>query len=189
VARRLVHRSLEIGVAKAAIAALGKQESLADFGEIGDQRFAVLLIYLRALRHLQHNVGTFGAVAVAPHAVHAGLGLEVLLVTVIDQGVEAGHDLHPDIAATAAIAAVGAAEFNEFLAPERDSAGAAVARSYMDLCLVEKFHCLGVPMPLTCAFLLQETRAKRDSRTGMVVTAQSGINRQAAPCGPPVNLP
>jgi hypothetical protein len=44
-------------------------------------------------------------------------------------------------------------------------------------------------MPLTCAFLLQETRAKRDSRTGMVVTAQSGINRQAAPCGPPVNLP
>ena len=46
------------------------------------------------------------------------------------------------IAALAAIAAVRTAEFNEFLAPERDAAVAAVAGANVNLGLVEKLHLL-----------------------------------------------
>src|SRR5262249_5398266 len=39
-----------------------------------------------------------------------------------------------------AIAAIGAAELDELLAPERDGAGAAIAALHEDLGLVEEFH-------------------------------------------------
>ena len=59
-----------------------------------------------------------GAGAVLAHAVLAALGLEMLLVAEVDQGVEAVQRLDHDIAAAAAVAAVGAAELDELLAPE-----------------------------------------------------------------------
>jgi hypothetical protein len=59
--------------------------------------------------------------------VDAGAGLEVLLVAVVDEGVQALDGLDPDVAAAAAVAAVRAAVLDELLAPERDRAAAAVA--------------------------------------------------------------
>jgi len=50
--------------------------------------------------------------------VAAGLGLKVLLVAVVDQGVQPLHRLDPDIAAPAAVAAVRPAVFDELFAPE-----------------------------------------------------------------------
>ena len=138
--RRLVHRGLEIGVAEAAIAAGGDAEALADMGEVADQRLVVLGEDLGAGRHLQRHVGALGAVAVAAHAVHAGLGLEVLLVAIVDQRVEAGDRLDPDVAAAAAVAAVRSPELDEFLAAERYRAGTAVAGADIDLGLVEELH-------------------------------------------------
>src|SRR5258708_31220471 len=61
-------------------------------------------------------------------------------MAVVDQGVEIGHRLEHDVAAAPAIAAVGAAEFDEFLAPETGRAGAALAALQVDLALVEKLH-------------------------------------------------
>ena len=63
--------------------------ALADAREIGEQRLAVFVVDLRADRNLEHHVLAVGAVHVLAHAVAAGLGLEVLLVAVIDQRVEA----------------------------------------------------------------------------------------------------
>ena len=114
-------------VAEAAIAARGQPEALADLGQVADQRLVVFLEDLRAGRHLQHDVGALGAGAVAAHAVDAGLGLEMLLVAIVDQRVEPVDGLDPDVAAAAAVAAVRSAELDELLAPERDAAGAAVA--------------------------------------------------------------
>ena len=114
--------------------------AIADRLEIADQRLVVLGIDLRAGRHFQRHVAAIGAMAVATHAVTAGLGLEMLLVAIIDQRVEAGDRLHPDIAAAAAVAAVRSAEFDKFLAAEGDAAGTAIARSDIDLGLVEEFH-------------------------------------------------
>ena len=67
------------------------------------------------------------AVTVATHAVFAGFGLEMLLVSIIDQGVEAVHRLDPDIAATAPVAAVRTAILDVLLPPEGDRSAAAVA--------------------------------------------------------------
>src|SRR5262245_47810591 len=78
--------------------------------------------------------------AVAAHAVDAGLGLEVLLISIVDKGVEALDGLDPDVAAAAAVAAVGAAVLDVLLAPERDRAAAAVAGADVDLDLVEELH-------------------------------------------------
>ena len=139
-ARRLVGRGLEMLVAEAAIAALGQPEALADLGQVADQRLVVLVEDLRAGRHLQRHVGALGAGHVAAHAVDAGLGLEMLLVAIVDQRVQPVDGLQPDIAAAAAVAAVRPAELDEFLAPERHRAGAAVAGADIDLGLIEKFH-------------------------------------------------
>ena len=48
--------------------------------------------------------------------------------------------LEDDVAALAAVAAVGPAIFDEFLAPEADGAGPARAGANEDLGLVEKMH-------------------------------------------------
>ena len=71
---------------------------------------------------------------------HTGLGLEVLLVAVVDQRVQPVDRLDPDVAAAPAVAAVRPAELDEFLAAERHRAGAAVAGTYVDFRLVEEFH-------------------------------------------------
>ena len=74
--------------------------------------------------------------ALRPHAVLARAGKEMLLEPKIDQRVQPAHGLGPDIAATTAIAAVRAAIFDEFLAPERDAARAAPAGANIYLCQV-----------------------------------------------------
>ena len=78
--------------------------------------------------------------AVLAHSGAAVPGLEVLLIAIVDERVEPIDRLDHDIAALAAIAAVGTAELDEFLAPERHAAVAAVARANIDLGLVEKLH-------------------------------------------------
>src|SRR5690606_3480345 len=104
--RGLIGRGLEMLVAKAAIAALGEQEALADLGQVADQRLVILLEDLGAGGNLQRHVRAFGAGAVAAHAVRAGLGLEMLLVAIVDKRVEAVDGFGPDIAAASAIPAV-----------------------------------------------------------------------------------
>jgi hypothetical protein len=79
-------------------------------------------------------------VAVLAHAAAAALRLEVLLVAVVDQRVEAVDGLDHDVAAFAAVTAVRAAELDELLAPERHAAVAARAGLDIDLGLVEELH-------------------------------------------------
>src|ERR1700704_5291580 len=129
-----------MGVAKTAIAALGHHRAFAHAGEIGQQGLIVLVEYLGADRDLEHHVRRGGARPVLAHAVTTGLGLEVLLVAVVDQGVEAVDAFAPPSATAPAVATVRPAELDEFLAPERDAAGAAVAGTDEDFGLVEKFH-------------------------------------------------
>ena len=91
------------------------------FDQIGEQRLLVLGEDLRAGRHLDDAIGAVRAGAVLAHAVAAALGLEVLLVAIVDQRVEVVDALDPDVAALAAVAAVGSAELDELLAPEADT--------------------------------------------------------------------
>ena len=140
VARRAIGRRLEMRVAEAAIAALGQHDALSDLREIGEQRLIVLIENLRSDRHLEDNVGAVRAGAVLAHAVAAGLRLEVLLVAIIDQRIEAFDAFRNDVAAAPAVAAVRSAELDELLAAERDGPCAAIARADIDFGLVEEFH-------------------------------------------------
>ena len=119
-------------------------ELLAEVGEVEQHGLAVFVEHLRADRHLQHDVLAVGAMAVLAHAMHALRRLEVLLVAVVDQRVEAVDGFDDHVAALAAIAAARPAEFDEFLAAERDAAVPAVAGTDIDLCLVEEFHGSGL---------------------------------------------
>ena len=78
--------------------------------------------------------------AVAAHAMPAGLRLEMLLVAIVDQRVQPVDRLREDVAAAPAVAAIGTAELDEFLAAKRDRARAAVAGADVDLGLVEELH-------------------------------------------------
>ena len=139
-ARGAVGRRLEVGVAEAAIAALGEQHTLPKRVEVGDQRLVVFLEDLGADRHLQRRVVAAGAGALAAHAAAAVLRLEMLLVAVVDERVQPVDAFRPDVAATPAVAAVGAAELDELLAAEGERAVPAVAGADIDLGLIEKFH-------------------------------------------------
>ena len=117
-----------------------QHHAVAGLGQVGDQRLAVLLEHLRAGRQLQHHVGAAGAGAVLAHAVAALLRLEVLLVAIVEQRVEVRHAFEDDVAAFAAVAAVGSAELDIFLAAEADAAVAAVAGAHIDLGFIEELH-------------------------------------------------
>ena len=135
-----------MAIAEAAIAAAGEAHALPDFRQIGKQDLAVLIENLGAGRHFQNRIGALAARPVLAHAVHPGGRLEMLLVAVIDQSIEAGNAFGDDIAAAAAVAAIRATEFNEFLAPERQASGATVARTNINPGSIEKFHrkiCVG----------------------------------------------
>src|SRR5262249_56936691 len=85
---RTVGGRFERGVPKPAVAALGENSAIAEFSEIGQQRYIVFVENLGALRDLEHNVGASRAGAVLAHTVTTGFGFEMLLVAIIDQGVE-----------------------------------------------------------------------------------------------------
>ena len=90
--------------------------------------------------HLDDEVLAAGAGAVGAGAALAARGAEMLGVAEVDQRIEAGHRFEDDVAALAAVAAVGPAELDELLAPEADRAGAAGAGLHVDLGLVEEMH-------------------------------------------------
>src|SRR5437899_8015893 len=139
-ARRTVGRTLEMGVAEAALAAARDHRPLSYIREVCEQGLTVLLVDLRAGRHLQHDIVAACAVAVFAHAAAAVLGLEMLLVAVVDECVEPVDRLHDHVAALAAVAAVRPAELDEFLAPERHAAVPAGARADIHLGFIEEFH-------------------------------------------------
>ena len=140
-ARGAVGRGLVAGVAAAAHAALEEGHALADLGEVGEQ--APLLVVgedLGADRNLDDEVVAARAGAVGARPALAARRPEMLGVAKVDQRIEAGHRLEDDVAALAAVAAVGPAELDELLAPEADRARAAGAGADEDLGLVEKMH-------------------------------------------------
>src|SRR6202011_5067924 len=94
--------------------------------------------------NLEHDRLAVGTVAVLAHAVGAFGRLEVLLIAIIDQGVEPVGDLDNDVAAAAAIPAARSAELDELLAAKRHAAVAAVAGADIDLGFIEKFHDISV---------------------------------------------
>ena len=138
--RCLVCCALEMGVAKAAVAALGNQDALPWRGEVSQQRLAVFGKNLSTRRNFDVAVVAIGTSAVLAHAAPASLSFVVLLVAVVDQRVEVVDAFDEDTATLSAVAAVGSAELNKLLAAEADAAVAACSGRDVDFGLIEKLH-------------------------------------------------
>src|SRR5690606_602847 len=80
------------------------------------------------------------AIHLPAHAVLPALGAEHPLVAEVDQGVEVLVGNDPDAAAIAAVAAIGATQRDELLAPETDATVAAVACDDLDFGFVDELH-------------------------------------------------
>ena len=127
-------------IAQPAHAALGHQQALAVRGQVADDFIGIDVVHHRAHRHRDGLVLAGLAIHLAAHAVFTALGFEAGFVAEIHQGIEIFIGNQPNIATTAAIAAIGAAQRNEFLAPERNAAVAAIAGGHHDFCFVYEFH-------------------------------------------------
>jgi hypothetical protein len=68
------------------------------------------------------------------------LGIMPARKTVIDQGVEVGVCYRKHMAATAAIAAIGATKLFVFLMPKRDAASATISSGDINVGFVNEFH-------------------------------------------------
>src|SRR5271166_6690557 len=157
-----------MGVAETPVAARGDDNALAWVREVGEHRAALLVEHLRSDRRLQHRIGSPSPCTVLAHAVHPSFGLEVLLVAKVDESVEAIRAFDHNVASAPAVAAVGAAELDEFLAPERDAARPAVARADVDARLIEKLH---ASRPVSIG------AASNADRNGSIVSAQASRER------------
>src|SRR5690606_8045643 len=144
---------------------------------------AILLEHLGAHRHLEDRIFALGAMAVLAHAMMAGLRLEMLLVAVVDQRVEAIDAADDDIAPASAIAAIGAAELDEFLAQERHRAGTAIAGTDIDLGLIEEFHGSGLSVVARTGRILRPMRCPSRARQFGVDMAHLLSARKAKPRG------
>src|SRR5262245_47514319 len=132
-ARRAVGRGLVAGVAAPAVAALQQHDTFAHPCQVGQQMLPVVAPDLRSDRDLDHNVLAAGAGPVLAGAALAALGPEMLGVAKVDQRIEPVKCLEGDVTALAAVAPVGPAELDELLAPKAHRAGAAGARTDVDL--------------------------------------------------------
>ena len=120
--------------------------------QVGQQP-AVFVEHDGAVGDLDFEVCARGAVAVAAHALLARRGHDMGVEVEIEQGVHLRVDDQHDAAAASAVAAVGAAEWFEFLPVDRGAAVTAVARPRVDHDAVDKpGHRTSFPTPRTNVF-------------------------------------
>src|SRR5205085_9687178 len=96
-------------------------------------------------RHLQHDAFAFAAGAVGAFAVAAALGGVFRIKAEVHQRIVALAGFHDDIAATAAIAAAGAAARDKLLPAKGHAAVAAVAGSNADFGFIDEHLRISLP--------------------------------------------
>ena len=139
-ARRTVDGALEAQVAKAAVAALGDHDLLARRQQLEQHVARLGVADDGAHRHLQRDVVAGCAEHVRAHAVLAAPGLVPARVAKVDQRVQVGVGHREHVAAAPTVAAVGSAEFLEFLVAEGHAAIATIAGGNVDERFVNEFH-------------------------------------------------
>ena len=134
-----------MGIAPAALAALGNDMRLT-VGEVGNNPAAFRVTHHGTHRHLHDQISALFAEAAPRLAIAAVLRLVFALVAEIRQcGKMGGHHKH-NIAALAAVAAVGAARRHIFFTVKGHRAVAAVACLQFDFCLVNKHFLYSPPV-------------------------------------------
>ena len=127
-------------VAEAAVTAFGQQALFAVLQQFHHHFAGFEVADDGAHGHAQGDVRAGRAELVGATALLAVARFVAAGIAVVDQGVDVaiGHDI--DVTASPAIAAVGAAEGDEFLATEADATAAAVAGGHIDGGFINEFH-------------------------------------------------
>ena len=134
---RAAHRRHKVRIAETTGATRGHDNALAIVHQIGNLehrglRLGVELAHHGAHRDLENQVLAALTVTTGTLPVRAALGAEVMLKAVIDQRRQLSIGLDDDIAATTAVAAIGAALGDKCLAPKRHTSGSAVAAAHVN---------------------------------------------------------
>ena len=134
---RTAHRCHKVGIAQAAGATGRHDNALAIVHQIGNLehrglRLGIELAHHGTHRDLENQVLAALTVTTGTLPVRAALGAEVMLKAVIDQGRQLSIGLDDDIAATTAVAAIGAALGDKCLASKRHASGSAVAAAHVN---------------------------------------------------------
>ena len=139
-ARRAVGCGLVACIAAPAIAAAQEHALLTLFGEVREDMLLVLAQHLGADGHVDDQILPARAGHVRACTAFPARRPEMLRVAKVDQRIEAVHRAKHDVPALAAIAAIGAAIFDELFAAECDGAGSTGTRRHINFCLVEEMH-------------------------------------------------
>ena len=139
-ARCLAGRCCEVGVAPAALAAAAENERLR-VGHILDDLVALRVAHDGAAGHTDREILALLAVFARALTVHAGLGDVFALIAEVHQCRHVVVDDEYNVAAVAAVTAVGAACGDIFFAVERHRAVAALACAAEDARLINKRCC------------------------------------------------
>ena len=134
---RAADRRHKVCIAQTAGTTGGHDNALAVVHQVGNLEHRGLRLGIELAHHgthgnLEDQVLTALAVAAGSLAVRAAFGTEVMLKTVIDQRRQLSIGLDDDIAATTAVAAIGATLGNKCLAPKRHASGSAVAAAHVN---------------------------------------------------------
>ena len=137
---RLTRRRCEVRVAPAALAAAAEDERLG-VGHILDDLVRFRVAHDGAARHADREILALLAELARALTVHAVVGDVFALVAKVHQRGHVVVDNEDDVAAVAAVAAVGAARGDVLFAVERHRAIAALARAAEDARLINKRCC------------------------------------------------
>ena len=134
---RAAHRRHKVRVAQATGTAGRHDNALAIMHQIGNLEHRGLRLGVELAHHgthgnLKNKVLAALTVTTGTLPVRAAFGAEVMLKAVIDQRRQLSIGLDDDIAATTAVAAIGAALGDKCLAPKRHASGSAVAAAHVN---------------------------------------------------------
>ena len=121
-------------------ATLGDQQPFAFESQVTEQFMGVVVIHQGTDRDFDLQVVAGAARHLAPGAAVTIFSAIAALVTEIDESVEAGLGHQINTAAASAIAAIGAAKRNKFLAAKAHRAVATIAGRHMNAYFINKFH-------------------------------------------------
>ena len=137
-ARSLMGRGGEAGVAAPAAPAVGDDDALVGAGEVPDFLAGFFVVDDRAYRDFQSDVDALAAGFVGAFAVASAFGFVFGIEAEMDERVVALAGFHDDVATLAAVTARGAAAGNELLPAKGETAVAAVAGFHSDCGFVDE---------------------------------------------------
>src|ERR1019366_1421859 len=137
-ARGLMNRGSEAGIAATAATAARHHHALVGMGEVMHHLAGHFVVNDSSDGDLQHHAFALAAGFVGTLAMASALGLVFGIEAEVHQGVVALARFHHHVATMTAIAAGGTAARHELLAPEGHAAVAAIARLHPDSCFVNE---------------------------------------------------